>query len=124
MSRESKGISDQASLANAVLIAAYTLVDGAGVRLAGSAASYSVWLFFFDGFPYVLIIAWLRRGELLPYARRNWRRGLIGGALSQAAGGDGIDDFSWGSLAIAFLGACLLLLGLQAIGGRRVTGRR
>ena len=73
------------ALANAVLIAAYTLVDGAGVRLSGSAASYSVWLFFFDGFPYVLIIAWLRRGELLFYARRNWRRGLAGGAFSVAA---------------------------------------
>ena len=75
------------ALANAVLIAAYTLVDGAGVRLSGSPASYSVWLFFFDGFPYVLIIAWLRRGELLPYARRNWHRGLAGGAFSIAAYG-------------------------------------
>jgi len=75
------------ALANAVLIAAYTLVDGAGVRLSGSPASYSVWLFFFDGFPYVLIIAWLRCGELLPYARRNWHRGLAGGAFSIAAYG-------------------------------------
>ena len=73
------------ALGNAALIAAYTLVDGTGVRLAGSALSYSVWMFFLDGFPYVLIIAWLRRGELLPYARRNWRRGLIGGALSVGA---------------------------------------
>jgi len=41
--------------------------------------------------------------------------GLIGGALSSAAGGDGIGDFGLRSLIVAFLGACLLLLVLQAI---------
>jgi len=75
------------ALTNAALIASYTLVDGTGVRLSGSAAGYVTWLLFFDGFPYVLIIAWLRRGELLPYARRNWFRGLAGGAFSVAAYG-------------------------------------
>jgi len=75
------------ALANAAMIAAYTLVDGTGVRLSGSATSYVTWLLFLDGFPYVLIIAWLRRGELLPYARRNWHRGLAGGAFSVAAYG-------------------------------------
>ncbi len=73
------------ALANAALIAAYTLVDGAGVRLAGSAVSYAAWMFFLDGFPYVLIVAWLRRGELLSYARANWQRGLAGGAFSVVA---------------------------------------
>jgi len=75
------------ALANAVLIALYTLVDGTGVRLSGSTTSYVAWLLFLDGFPYVLIIAWLRRGELLPYARRNWFRGVAGGAFSVAAYG-------------------------------------
>ncbi|MEY2570281.1 MAG: hypothetical protein QOE63_631 [Acidimicrobiaceae bacterium] len=41
--------------------------------------------------------------------------GLIGGALSSSAGGDGIGDFGLRSLIVAFLGACLLLLVLQAI---------
>jgi uncharacterized membrane protein YeaQ/YmgE (transglycosylase-associated protein family) len=50
---------------------------------------------------------------------------LIGGGIAQAAGEEGIDDFSWRSLVIAFLGACLLLLVLQAIGGvRGNSGRR
>jgi len=73
------------ALANAALIAAYTLVDGAGVRLAGSALGYAAWMFFLDGFPYVLIVAWLRRSELLAYARGNWQRGLAGGAFSVVA---------------------------------------
>lgn len=73
------------ALANAALIACYTLVDGAGVRLSGSAPSYAGWMFFLDAFPYFLIVAWLRRGELVPYALRHWRRGLAGGAASTAA---------------------------------------
>jgi uncharacterized membrane protein YeaQ/YmgE (transglycosylase-associated protein family) len=45
--------------------------------------------------------------------------GLVGGALATWAGvGDGISGFNLGSIAIAFLGACLLLLVLQAIAGR------
>lgn len=73
------------ALVNAALIAAYTLVDGAGVRLAGSAISYAAWMCFLDGFPYVLIVAWLRRSEVLSYARSNWQRGLVGGAFSVMA---------------------------------------
>jgi drug/metabolite transporter (DMT)-like permease len=42
-------------------------------------------MFFLDGFPYVLIVAWLRRAELLPYARSHWRRGLAGGACAVVA---------------------------------------
>lgn len=49
---------------------------------------------------------------------------LIGGAITQAATGEGIGDFSWRALLIAFLGACLLLLILQAIAGRRLSKRR
>lgn len=49
---------------------------------------------------------------------------LIGGALFRWATGDEaatFDDFDLGSIAVAFLGACLLLLVLQAIspGSRR-----
>lgn len=47
---------------------------------------------------------------------------LIGGALfSWATDSDNpVDGFNLGSIAVAFLGACLLLLVLQAVaGGRR-----
>lgn len=73
------------ALTNAALIAAYTLVDGTGARLSGSSLSYVAWLLFLDGFPYVLIIAWLRRADVVPHLRRNWLRGLAGGGLSVAA---------------------------------------
>jgi uncharacterized membrane protein YeaQ/YmgE (transglycosylase-associated protein family) len=43
---------------------------------------------------------------------------LIGGALMQATGREGINEFSLRSLLVAAVGAVLLLLVLQAIGGR------
>ena len=49
---------------------------------------------------------------------------LIGGALMQAAGRTGINEFSVRSLLVAALGAVLLLLVLQAIGGRGRSRRR
>jgi uncharacterized membrane protein YeaQ/YmgE (transglycosylase-associated protein family) len=50
---------------------------------------------------------------------------LIGGALMNAGGHEGINNFSLRSLGVAALGAILLLLVLQAIsGGRRGIGRR
>ena len=49
---------------------------------------------------------------------------LIGGALSAAAGvGNGVSGFNFGTFLIAFLGACLLLLVLYALGGRSATRR-
>lgn len=47
--------------------------------------------------------------------------GVIGGALFNAAGDRGITDFGLWSILVAFVGACALLLVLQAFG---VVGRR
>src|SRR6185295_14302790 len=70
------------ALGNAVIIAAYTLVDGAGARASGNPASYVVWLTFLEGIPFLLLIAWRRGGAAATYLRRGWRRGLLGGAAS------------------------------------------
>jgi uncharacterized membrane protein YeaQ/YmgE (transglycosylase-associated protein family) len=83
------------------------------------------------------IVVGLIAGGLASWVTREERRGciytlvigvlgaMIGGAIAQAAGEDGIEDFSWRSLIVAFLGACVLLLVLQAIGGLRGnSGRR
>lgn len=75
------------ALGNAAVIAAYTLVDGRGVRLSGHAPSYTLWVFFLDVLP---LLAWtlLARGrEAVRYAARRWRRGLAGGALMVTAYG-------------------------------------
>jgi len=75
------------ALANACIIASYTLVDAAGVRAAGKPEVYVVWLFTLDALPFSLIIMWLKRETLAPYARRFWLRGIAGGALSAGAYG-------------------------------------
>jgi drug/metabolite transporter (DMT)-like permease len=75
------------ALANAVIIASYTLVDAGGVRAAGEAWSYVVWLFVLDALPFPLVIYLMKRDALTAYARRFWARTLFGGALSAAAYG-------------------------------------
>jgi drug/metabolite transporter (DMT)-like permease len=75
------------ALANAVIIALYTLVDGAGTRASGNAGGYVCWLMFLEGLPY---LAWIyaTRGRVAhDYLVRRWRRGIAGGAASLAAYG-------------------------------------
>ncbi len=43
---------------------------------------------------------------------------FIGGALMSAVDSRGVDEFSFRSIGVALLGAVLLLLVLQALGGR------
>jgi drug/metabolite transporter (DMT)-like permease len=75
------------ALANACIIASYTLVDAAGVRVAGRAESYVVWLFTLDALPFTLLVFFWKKHQLMLYARQFWLRGLVGGALSAAAYG-------------------------------------
>jgi uncharacterized membrane protein YeaQ/YmgE (transglycosylase-associated protein family) len=49
---------------------------------------------------------------------------LIGGALMQAVDERPLDEFSIRTVLVAALGAVLLLLVLQALGGRRPRARR
>src|SRR5262245_13895352 len=74
-----------AALATSLTITAYTLVDGIGARLAGSAMAYTVWLFIGDGIT-MAIYGWLRLGPgLLGEFRVHWRTAVAGAALSTAA---------------------------------------
>jgi drug/metabolite transporter (DMT)-like permease len=74
------------ALLTAASIAAYTLVDGAGARLAGTAASYIVWLFLLDGVMMGAYGAWRAGGRTVAVEfGRAWGVVLLGGALSTAA---------------------------------------
>jgi phosphonate utilization associated putative membrane protein len=82
------------ALMNALIIAVYTLADGAGVRvagggerLAGGAISYVVWLFFFMGLPFGLAVLALKRGALIAHARGQWRRAVAGAVMSKLSYG-------------------------------------
>jgi len=71
-----------AALLTGVSIAGYTLVDGVGVRHAGTATGYSGWLFFGMG-PLVVLWVYLARGRRVwPGVVAQWRLGLPGGLIS------------------------------------------
>ena len=67
------------ALANAAIIASYTLIDGTGARLSGSPAGYVAALFWLQGLLFVALVAILRKRAAFAYAAHNWQRGLIGG---------------------------------------------
>jgi len=73
------------ALGNAVIIAAYTIVDGVGARLSGSAISYGQWLFLLNALPLTVVALALFGGEVGGYLRERWAFGLAGGIMSMAA---------------------------------------
>jgi drug/metabolite transporter (DMT)-like permease len=70
----------------ALLVAAYTLIDGQGARRAGNALSYLVWLAFLQGVLVLGIAATLRRNALAAtWAGVNKKTAVLGGAASSGA---------------------------------------
>jgi phosphonate utilization associated putative membrane protein len=73
------------ALANAAIIALYTVIDGLGVRASGDALAYVAALFLFDGIPFLLLVLWRRPGQrraALRYMAGRWKVALIGTAAS------------------------------------------
>ena len=75
------------ALANAAIIAAYTLVDGAGARASGNAPAYVSWLIFLEAFPFLAWIWQRQRSSAMRYIGAHWKRGIAGGAASLGAYG-------------------------------------
>jgi drug/metabolite transporter (DMT)-like permease len=76
-----------AALATGLSIAAYTVVDGLGVRASGSSLGYIAWLMAVEGavIPAYAVHRW--RGELISVLRPFAAVGFLGAALSVAAYG-------------------------------------
>jgi phosphonate utilization associated putative membrane protein len=76
------------ALANAVVIAAYTVVDALGARISGNALQYVVALFVLDGWPFALLVFARRGGAAVwPYARARWPVATLGAIASLASYG-------------------------------------
>ena len=114
-------------LATACFISGYTVVDGLGVRASGNPLGYIAWLFVIDSLPLFFFAVATRRSDLVPYVRRHWRPGLIGGFLCAAA--YGLVIWALGQGAMAFVAALretsvifAVLIGVRLLGepfGRR-----
>lgn len=76
-----------AALATGVSIAAYTVVDGLGVRASDSPMGYIAWLMILEGLAVPVYAAYRWRGELVGRLRPFAAVGLLGAALSVAAYG-------------------------------------
>ncbi|MFD5032471.1 EamA family transporter [Streptomyces sp. NPDC058405] len=76
-----------AALATGLSIAAYTVVDGVGVRKSGSPISYIAWLMILEGVLIPAYALYARRGLLLAQLRPHAARGLLGAVLSLIAYG-------------------------------------
>ncbi len=74
-----------AAVLTGAAIAAYTTVDGLGVRSAGTVAGYAGWLFLLQGPVLPLAALAARRGLLWRQVRPHLLAGLAGGGLSLAA---------------------------------------
>lgn len=75
------------AVATGVMIAAYTVVDGVGVRRSGAPLAYAAWLFLVHGVLVFAVCAVLYGRGFVAGLRRSWRPGVLGGLLSLAAYG-------------------------------------
>jgi phosphonate utilization associated putative membrane protein len=76
------------ALANAVVIAAYTVVDALGARASGDPLQYVVALFVLEGWPFALMVFSQRGGAAAwRYARRRWPLATLGALASLASYG-------------------------------------
>jgi drug/metabolite transporter (DMT)-like permease len=75
------------ALANAVVISAYTLVDGLGVRRSGDAAGYIAWLLFLSALGLLSAVLVTHRHALGRHIQTYWKQGLLGGLCTMLSYG-------------------------------------
>jgi phosphonate utilization associated putative membrane protein len=122
------------ALANAAIIALYTVIDGLGVRISGDALAYVATLFLFDGIPFLLLVLWRRPGQrraALAYMAGRWKLALVGSAASLGSYGIALWAMTRAPIAIvaalretsvvfaALIGALFLR---EAFGWQRAAG--
>lgn len=75
------------ALGNALVIAAYTLIDAKGARASGSPVAYALWFFVANGVA-IYAYAGVRRGAVVPrYLAANWPRIAVGAVFTTGSYG-------------------------------------
>lgn len=107
--------------ATGAAIAAYTVSDGIGVRLAGSTLGFIGWLFVISAIPIAAIALVRRRRAALVFLRDHWRPGLAGGLLAFTSYGIVIWALTMGAMAqVSALRETSVVIG--ALIGTRLLG--
>jgi drug/metabolite transporter (DMT)-like permease len=73
------------AIVTGVFIAAYTISDGLGARLAGSPHGYVLWMMVIDTIIFVPVIGYLRREKLKTFSAADWLYGLGCGVMALIA---------------------------------------
>ncbi len=86
-------------LLTGVSIAAYTVVDGLGIRASGTPLGYIAWLFFLEAPPIVLWVAMTRRRAFTAYVQHHLPRGILIGGMGISSYGLALYALSQGAMA-------------------------
>lgn len=79
------------ALLTAVAISLYTVVDGIGARVSGSAASYIAWLFLLDGLMMLVVgVICFGHAKLWSHFRCDWGKLMLGGTMALLSYGTAI----------------------------------
>ena len=74
------------SLATAIMIAAYTFIDGVGARVSGNSTSFLMWLSLFQSIIFItLVVAINGKKQCLNHALNHWKKGIFSGLISISA---------------------------------------
>ncbi|MGQ0720355.1 MAG: EamA family transporter [Candidatus Eiseniibacteriota bacterium] len=91
------------ALGTGVFIAAYTIVDGRGVRSAPTPFTYIVWMNLVEGLPLLGWVLLRRRGDIQPFLRREGAVSVLAGGLAALA--YGLVIWAWSAGAVAPIAA-------------------
>ncbi len=70
------------ALGSAACTAGYTIVDGVGARVMGSATGYTAWLFVFDLVFFSVFSAAIKGRRVFVASRQRWTTGTLAGGMS------------------------------------------
>jgi drug/metabolite transporter (DMT)-like permease len=87
------------ALVTGLTIGCYTLIDASGVRAVADPFSYVLWFFVAHGFCVLVTAPGIRGRAVLREARRQWRLGLLLGALSIMTYGAAMLAYRYGATA-------------------------
>ncbi|MEI9992608.1 MAG: DMT family transporter [Rhizomicrobium sp.] len=116
------------ALATGLTIGVYTLIDASGVRAVEQPLSYVAWFFVAHGASVLLTAPGIRGRAVVIEARRQWKLGVLLGALSITTYGSAMLAYSFGATAqLAALRETSVLFGTalaMTFLGEHMTPRR